>query len=371
MEERPPIDELLPSDATIRARRRALEKELARTAPSRRARRRGARAVIALAALVATGVGAAWAAGVFSANEISFQAGVGCYSETRLHGSRLSVTIFHAAADPVAKCEKYWREGVVDTTLRRLGREGKIDYPRGRYPPHLVACSDEGSGISVFPGSDGDCEELGLEPLPADYAAPGREAARAYTAWDRILARRLQVRPGACSPPGPIAERARKLLAAHGYADVRVRISSEGPCAKAVESRGRAIEVLTTTPHEDDAAHVAERAFDALSGLFERASLECIAPERFGALARGVLGRAGLDQVRVGVSQRSWPCAYGSGGFSPDKLQVDVGASDLKTWRFNRAAFLRNKRRMERREGGESSSGSGRGENRVRMKGRG
>lgn len=246
MTEKPDTSSLLPDDAALAARRRALEAELR---PRRRSLRHAPRrrlAVVAVA-LIALGGGVAWAAGVFSASEISFQSGVGCYSEARLNGPRLSVTVTHAAADPVAKCEKYWREGVVDTTLRRLGREGKIDYPRGEYPPHLVACARPGSGIAVFPGPDDLCERLGFEPLPADYAAPGREAARAYTAWNRVLARRIQVKPGHCLPAGPIAARARRLLAAHGYADVQVRISGEGPCAKSVESRGRAIEVSTTT----------------------------------------------------------------------------------------------------------------------------
>lgn len=347
MTEKPNISVLLPDEVTLAARRRALEAELR---PSRRRAPRTSRRRLAVAvvALVALGGGAAWATGVFSAKDISFQAGVGCYSEARLTGPRLSVTVTRAAADPVAKCEKYWRQGVVDTTLRRLGREGKIDYPRGEYPPSLVACASPGSGVQVFPGGHGVCEKLGLEPLPGDYAAPGREAARAYTAWNRILARRIQVKPGPCLSPGPIAERARELLVAHGYADVPVRISTEGPCAKSIEARGRAIEVLTTSRHEDDTARLAEQAFDALSGLFERASLECIAPERFGVLARGRLRRAGLDQVRVGVSQRFFPCTYGSGGFTPEKLEVGIGASDRRTWRFSRAGFLRHQRQVER-----------------------
>lgn len=348
MNEKPDISLLLLDDATVAARRRALEGELG---SSRRSLRRlpPRRLAVALVALVAFAGGAAWAAGVFSADEISFQAGVGCYSEARLHGSRLSVTGFHAAADPVAKCEKYWREGVIDTTLRRLGREGKIDYPPVNYPPHLVACANPGSGVAVFPGADGVCEKLGMEPLPADYEGPGREAARAYTAWNRILARRFQViEPGNCRSPEPIAEEVRGLLETHGYPDVAVRISSEGPCAKSVESRGRAIEVLTTSPHEDGVAGLAERAFGALSGLFERASLECISPERFGALARGVLARAGLGQVRIGVTQRFFPCTYGSGGFSPEDLRVEIGASDRRTWRSNRAGFLRHQRQLRR-----------------------
>lgn len=343
MSEKPDISLLLPDDATVAARRRALEEELSSSRRSlRRLPRR--RLAVALVALLAFAAGAAWAAGVFSAKEISFRDGVGCYSEARLRGPQLSITIFRAAADPVAKCEKYWRQGVIDTGLRRLGREGKTDHP-----PHLVACANPGSGIAVFPGSDGVCQKLGLEPLPADYEGPGREAARAYTAWNRILARRFQViKPGNCRSPGPIAEEVRGLLATHGYPDVAVRISTEGPCAKSVESRGRAIEVLTTSPREDGVAGLAERAFGALSGLFERASLECIPPERFGTLARHVLARAGLGQVRIGVTQRSFPCTYGSGGFSPEELRVEIGASDRKTWRFNRAGFLRHQRQLRR-----------------------
>ncbi|HEX7245948.1 MAG TPA: hypothetical protein VF245_10315 [Solirubrobacterales bacterium] len=245
MTEKPDISPLLPDDATLATRRRALEAELG---PHRRSFRRvpRRRLVLAIVALIALGGGAAWAAGVFSANEISFQSGMGCYSEARLDGPRLSITITHAAADPVAKCEKYWREGVVDTGLRRLGREGKIDYPPKRYPPHLVACAKPGSAIAVFPGPGGVCEKLGFEPLPADYAAPGREAARAYTAWNHVVSAHALIKPGRCPAPAPIADRVRGLLAAHGYGDVEVRISPDGPCARAVGSRGRAIEVTTT-----------------------------------------------------------------------------------------------------------------------------
>jgi hypothetical protein len=144
--------------------------------------------------------------------------------------------------------------------------------------------------------------------------------------------------------PAPIAERARGVLATNGYGDVRVRVADDGPCAKSVEPRGRVVEVTTATRHEDDTARIEDRTFDALAGLFERASLECIEPERFGALARNVLDRAGLGQVRVGVSQRFFPCASSSSGFSPERLRVEIGASDRKTWRLNHASFLRYQR---------------------------
>jgi len=353
MTKKPDMSRLLPDEATIADRSHALEAEL--TTPRRRRRRVPSRRLaIALLALLALSGGAAWATGVFSAQEIAFQDGVGCYSEARLGGPRLSITVTHAAADPVAKCEKYWRDGVVDTTKRRLAREGKIDYPPDHYPPHLVACARPGSAIAVFPGPDDVCERLGLKPLPDDYAAPGREAARAYTAWNRILARRMQIlEVGHCRSPEPIAAQARKLLAAAGYSDVPVRISDDGPCAKGVEPRGRSVAVVTTRRREDKIAHLGDLAAEALSRLFDRASLRCIAPERFGLLARSALDRAGLPQVRVAVSQRFWPCASSSYGFSPEKLQVQIGASDRKTWRFNRAAFLRYQRRLEGSRAGE------------------
>lgn len=245
---------------TAADRRCALESELRPPRRRRRLRRPRRRLAVALVALVALGGGAAWATGVFSAEEISYQAGVACYSEARPHGPNLSATGFPAAADPVAKCEKYWREGVVDTTQRRLGREGKIDYPPHPYPPHLVACSKPGSGIAVFPGTEAVCERFGLQPLPDDYEAPGREAARAYTSWNRILARRFQIlEAGRCLAPEPIAARSRRLLAAAGYGDVPVGIASDGPCAKAVEPRGRTIMVITTSRREDEVSRLAER----------------------------------------------------------------------------------------------------------------
>jgi hypothetical protein len=242
MTEKPDLSPLLPDDATVRVRRGALETELAR--PRRRRRRVRRRLAVVVIALVAVGGGAAWAAGVFSAKEISFAAGVGCYSEARLNGPNLAIAIFHAAADPIAKCERLWGEGVIDTVQRRLAREGKIDYPKGPYPPPLVACARPDSPVAVFPGGAGVCEELGLKPLPGDYGALGREAARAYAAW-HVLAGQIQIRPENCSPPQRIAARARDLLRAHDYGDVRVLVSGSGPCAKAVEPRGRTVDVLT------------------------------------------------------------------------------------------------------------------------------
>jgi hypothetical protein len=89
---------------------------------------------------------------------------VGCYAQGSLHAD---TTIVHGN-DPIATCAKLWREGVVDTRLRRLEGEGKIDTRPERDAPHLVACADEGSSIAqVFPApSTAICRRLGLVPLP-------------------------------------------------------------------------------------------------------------------------------------------------------------------------------------------------------------
>jgi hypothetical protein len=89
---------------------------------------------------------------------------VGCYDRASLHAD---TTVVHGT-DPIATCAKLWREGVVDTRLRRLEREGKIDERPERDSPHLVACAYEGSSIAhVFPAPDPTvCRRLGLVPLP-------------------------------------------------------------------------------------------------------------------------------------------------------------------------------------------------------------
>jgi hypothetical protein len=90
---------------------------------------------------------------------------VGCYDRASLHAD---TTIVHGS-DPIATCAELWREGVVDTRLRRLEREGRIDERPERDSPHLVACAYEGSSIAhVFPApGSAVCRRLGLVPLPA------------------------------------------------------------------------------------------------------------------------------------------------------------------------------------------------------------
>jgi hypothetical protein len=91
---------------------------------------------------------------------------VGCYAQASLHGD---TTIVHGV-DPIATCAELWREGVVDTRLRRLEREGKIAPRPHRATPHLVACAYDGSSVAqVFPAAGpAVCRRLGLVPFPAE-----------------------------------------------------------------------------------------------------------------------------------------------------------------------------------------------------------
>lgn len=86
---------------------------------------------------------------------------VGCYETPSLQAG---TTVVHGA-DPIATCAKYWHEGVVDTRLRRLEREGKIA-ERPEKTPELVACQSEYPAVThVFPGNGPSvCWRLGLRP---------------------------------------------------------------------------------------------------------------------------------------------------------------------------------------------------------------
>lgn len=215
MRSTPDISALLPDEATVRARREALVSSL-RPSGSQRSRRRSWRAhrlTIGIAALLVLGGGAALAAGVFSADEIAVDAGVGCYDRASLRGD---AAIFSAAADPVAKCARVWREGAMTG-----GRSTDV--------PHLVACAAAGSPPMVFPGPDSVCERLGLSPLPSDYSAPGRAHARAFRALFILKSRDAPAPNSACPSPQAQATFARELLSLT-HPDVPVVIEGSGPC---------------------------------------------------------------------------------------------------------------------------------------------
>lgn len=296
---------LLPSAATVRARREELV-VIVSPASARRGMGRVRRALVVAVALLALGAGAAWAAGAFSASEMDIDAGVGCFDRPSLHAD---VTIFHAAADPVAKCGRLWREGVVDTR-------------RGPSSPHLVACTGDHKPVYVFPGPDGVCERLGLVPLPADYAPLGTAHARAFRALFEIG----ELRPGgACLPPAVAANQARAKLRAVG-ATVAVSVQGSGPCAHEYRAVGGRIAVVTSSAAVAEAEQRSVRIGHALSGLIEGlGNGRCVSPAEFRRQAQRRLAAVGLGAVEVRISGRG-RCVGGSYGEGGDSKWVEFFA---------------------------------------------
>lgn len=325
---------LLPDETALEAKRRALVAEL-EPAPARRPRRMKRRLALTLAAVLALSGGVAWAAGLFSVDEVALDSGIGCYSEPRLRGPELAVTVVGAGADPIAKCGTLWREGVVDAG-------------RGPASPELVACSERGKGVFVFPGDPGLCARLGLEPLPSDFAPAGREAARARLAWTQLMGDMLEVPAGECRSPEALAAAARKRLEGTEYENVRVEVLGEGPCASFVDPHGAVIAVLTRSRTEDRRQAVGAQAADALSDLLDRAIHTCIAPAEFEALAAIELQRAGLEQVGVKVWRAYEPCTGGY-GFNPYLPRVELSGDPRWLWESNREGYRRYERSLERR----------------------
>jgi hypothetical protein len=216
------ISVLLPDENTVRARREALVAELQPDGPRRRRPVGTRRLLVAVAALLVLSGGAALASGVFSADDIAVGAGVGCYERDSLQAN---AAIYISAADPIAKCEKTWREGAMTG-----GDSTKV--------PHLVACTAENQPVMVFPGArDAVCERLGLVPLPSDYAPAGRAHARAYAALFELISRGSPAPNSSCSSAQAQASFARNLLS-DTYPDVAVSIEGNGPCAGGYELAG-------------------------------------------------------------------------------------------------------------------------------------
>lgn len=316
MTDKPDMSPLLPDDETLAARGRALEAEL--RPRSKVSRRASGRIAIAALALVAFGVGGVWAAGVFSARDIAINAGVGCYEQPSLRGN---AAIFHSAANPVAKCGRLWREGV-------LGMQRKT-----RSKPHLVACTAKDEPVLVFPGPDGLCARLGLEPLPEDYAEIGRAHARAFAALHHVG--EMVPATSRCPSPEEAAARARTRLPER-YSDVAVAIDGREPCAREYRALGGRIVVRTMSRAVAGQERNGERVSAALLGLFGRLSSHCLPPERVRQAALLHLSSAGVEGATVRVKGNG-PCVTSSSwGYDPRSATVDLFAQSRRSWAASR-----------------------------------
>ena len=165
--------------------------------------RRRAVFVIAVAVL-SLGAAAIAIAHVLSSPDELATRGIACYAAADLSSN---VTVVANDGAPVAACAD---------AFRRMGQP----------VPPLVACAN-GSSVAVVPGSDTSaCARLGLEPLPAGYAASQAKVARLAQAVLTLEAAQD------CVVPATLARRVQRVLDAQGWIAWRAEVQSPlpGPC---------------------------------------------------------------------------------------------------------------------------------------------
>jgi len=180
-----------------------MERETARPGRAPGRRRRWLALVLAPAAALGVTAGA-YAIIAHSARDVVD--GIGCYAEASTQSD--TTVVVADGRDPVEVCAELWEEGVV--------AEGV-----GEVPP-LVACvPPEDQAVSVFPGEQGTCEELGMSPLPAGY----RKAAARFSAMREDLVLRTQpTAPDDCLGVDEARAIAREVLDAHGFTDWAIEV---------------------------------------------------------------------------------------------------------------------------------------------------
>lgn len=199
-------------------------------APARR--RRWLAIVLAPAAVLAVAAGA-YAIIAYSAQDVVD--GIGCYAAASTDSD--TTVVAADGRDPVEVCAELWEEGVVAEGVHEA--------------PPLVACvPPEGRAVSVFPGQQGTCEELGMSPLPAGY----RKAAERFAAMREELVRRSYAEaPDGCLGVEEARAMAREVLDAHGFTDWVIEVgpapSGDGrECVSvAFDPPGRAVTLIRAT----------------------------------------------------------------------------------------------------------------------------
>jgi len=173
---------------------------------SRRARWQQRRNALVLGFAVAAALAAAALAiaHILSSPDELAANSVACYAAADL-GSNMTVVANDGA--PVAAC--------VDA-YRRMGQA----------VPQMVACAN-GASVAVVPGADtATCARLGLEPLPAGFAASQAKVAK--------LAQGVMALENEqdCVRPDELARGVERLLADQGWVGWRVEVQSpsQGPC---------------------------------------------------------------------------------------------------------------------------------------------
>lgn len=189
-----------------RALTNAIARDVAASPVPRRLwpQRRGARLGVVLGALVLAG-GVAGAASLLNSTELAANS-IACYPGTSFQASSMAA-ISANGRSPEQACA-------------RTPGTGMPAKP-------LIACAGgPGPNVSVFVADGrGQCEKLGLSPLPASYAS----ARAKVSALGRSLIALYQSRD--CVPLADFARRAQTILRQQGWAGWHVRVGSQDrPC---------------------------------------------------------------------------------------------------------------------------------------------
>ncbi len=330
MTSEPEITVLLPDERETSALRDAMTAEV-EAMGSRRSRlsfrsRRGrgpSRLAVILVTLCTVGIGAglAGAAGVFSAEEMEVEAGIGCYSEATL--TPKSTTIIGPRQDPIAACAELWRQGVV-----KPGSKGMV--------PPLVACTGVDQPVRVMPGKDASvCARLDLVPLPADYADASAATERLQLALKSLGKGEYPGASGpACKSPVGAVDQAVAKLERGGFTGIPISIEGDRPCAGHFDVEDDGLNLITATEAQIQIWQLGGRLDRLLKSTVGSASAvagrRCVDPQVVAAKAERRLAEQGLGEVEVMIEGRG-PCMDPSWGSDPEGKRVIVSTRDRRS----------------------------------------
>jgi len=279
----------------------------ARGDTNRRVRRFRRRVGISIAALLVVCSTATAASLLLNSDDLDLGS-VACLDTARtIDTTTGSAAFVEPTADPVAACAPLWRAGHID------GRPHDT-------APDLVACASPRQPVVVIPGTPQTCRELGLEPLPQDFAAAAAATGRAKAVLQRDGD--LHGPRSRCDDPQESLARSRQLLADADIRDFPVELVGDGPCAGVYFFDGGAVARIELISHSDAENYYERRLVGiALEPLFPGGSSACQDPEHAAAEARRLLQDAGLSQVAVRVEPQGGPC-LDPGGYVLDRREV-------------------------------------------------
>ncbi len=295
----------------------------------RRPRGRSALVGIAVAAVVA---GCAVAAGLLSSGQRLAIGRVDCYYGTGF----LSTNGLNTGSSDAIATNATLIAGETPTTLCQQDFRQYSDYTLTNeygfvpvHDPQLLACKKNATTAAVFiaSGTSNQCEQLGLTPLPSDFAAASDSARALATDLQKLYLSRDCWAPDAFVP---IAEHA---LRQHGFEGWRVVVSKDS----GLFGGGRCAQVSAPNPN----SNYSPLAFQSLDGVDRTLTLGLSIPRSLNLLINQVDEKLGADlgsrcYSRAGV-RTLIDRTFASSGMTP-KVAITTMANGGKGFSWGTAA---------------------------------